>query len=207
MTMKRLCGVSDCLKKHVAKGFCHDHYYAWKTYGDPLARVRAPKGAAADFLRQAMKHDGRECLVWPYANSHGYAVAVIDGQEVRGTRWICEQAHGVPPTPDHEAAHNCGNERCVSPRHLRWATHKENMADKKAHGTQPFGKQCGGAKLSDAEADFIRASAGKINQYDLAAQFGITQAHVSNIQRGKRRHSKGAEISIPGVEIVSERVL
>lgn len=207
MNAKRQCGVDGCSRKYAARGYCYDHYYSWKTYGDPLQRMFAPKGAAADFLRAALSHDGSACLLWPYAASHGYAVAVIDGRQVRGTRWVCEQAHGAPPTPVHEAAHNCGNERCVSPPHLRWATHQDNCADRLVHGTQYRGDQCSWSKLTDEDVSFIRASAGKLNQYDLAERFGVSQAHISNLQRGKRRHAKGNDIAIPGVEIVEDRVL
>lgn len=46
-------------------------------------------------------------------------------------RHMCKLKNGDPPTPDHEAAHSCGNGKhgCINPNHLRWATDAENMAD------------------------------------------------------------------------------
>jgi hypothetical protein len=55
----------------------------------------------------------------------------------RAHRVMCEIAHGPKPAPGFVAAHTCGKGRegCVNPRHLRWASQKENMADKLLHGT------------------------------------------------------------------------
>lgn len=205
----RTCSIETCDLKRFAGDYCRMHYYSWKTYGDPAVRKYAPRGEPERFLRAALSHTSPECLIWPYAKSHGYPVAVVDGESVRGTRWICTQRHGPAPTDEHEAAHNCGKGHlgCISPLHLRWDTHKGNCADRITHGTQARGDQCSWSKITEADADFIREAAGKINQHDLAERFGVTQAHISNLQRGKRRHAKGAAIEIPGVEIIEERVL
>ena len=52
---------------------------------------------------------------------------------VRVTRIVCEEAHGPPPSPRHNALHDtangCVGSLCVNPDHLRWGTQKENMAD------------------------------------------------------------------------------
>lgn len=48
-------------------------------------------------------------------------------------RLMCEEAHGPPPTPKHQAAHNvldgCIGSLCVNGEHLRWATAHENQMD------------------------------------------------------------------------------
>jgi hypothetical protein len=55
------------------------------------------------------------------------------GGSIYITRIICEEAHGPPPSPKHNALHNTADGRvgapCVNPDHLRWGTQKENMAD------------------------------------------------------------------------------
>ncbi|WP_292637037.1 hypothetical protein [Mesorhizobium sp.] len=55
-----------------------------------------------------------------------------DGKCRRVSRLVCEEVHGPPPSPDHEAAHSCdnGDLGCATKRHLSWKTPKENTADK-----------------------------------------------------------------------------
>lgn len=41
------CLVKNCIEPHDAKGYCADHYYRWKRYGDPLVARRAKKGSGS----------------------------------------------------------------------------------------------------------------------------------------------------------------
>lgn len=50
-------------------------------------------------------------------------------------RLVCHAFHGEPPTPDHHAAHNDGDRGNNRATNLRWATPKENTADRYIHGT------------------------------------------------------------------------
>jgi hypothetical protein len=73
-----------------------------------------------------------ECLIYPFKRyTNGYGGTWVDGIETYAHRHMCKTKHGEPPTPEHEAAHRCGNGKrgCINPNHLRWATHAENMAD------------------------------------------------------------------------------
>jgi len=73
----------------------------------------------------------------------------------------------------------------VNPRHLRWATHRENEADKVRHGTLRKGEAVHAAKLSAAEVAEIRTiyAAGGVTQSDLATRFGTSPGNVSRIIR------------------------
>lgn len=66
----------------------------------------------------------------------------IDGRTHTVSRLVCEYINGKAPSPEHEAAHNCGkgHEGCVNPLHMRWATRAENFSDKVIHGTSMRGK-------------------------------------------------------------------
>lgn len=145
----------------------------------------ADKGATEAFIRAHVAYQGDECVLWPFAASRsGYGLATIGGYQRSASRWMCILAHGEPPTPKHEAAHNCGNRRCVNPRHLRWDTPKGNQADKLIHGTHNRGERNGKTTLT---ADDVRA----IRQAppDLAAimeRFGISKGCASKIRSGQR---------------------
>ncbi len=98
---------------------------------------------------------GDDCLAWPFAlKSDGYGQLMFRGKNTRAHRVMCMLAHGEPPHPGYLACHSCGKgrEACVNPRHLRWASAYENMADKITHGTHNRGERHVFAQLSDEEA-------------------------------------------------------
>lgn len=90
---------------------------------------------------------------------------------------------GPPPTPNHQAAHSDGNRKNNQPHNLRWATCKENHADKLRHGT--WHHRTWNSKLNEVDVERIRdqARAG-VSQKCVAAHFGVQSAHVNKIIRG-----------------------
>jgi hypothetical protein len=96
---------------------------------------------------------------------------------------VCTAFHGPPP-PKHEVAHNNGIRTDPRAENLRWATRRENVRDKAAHGTQPRGEQMPTAKLSEAQARYILASSER--SVDLARELGRDPTTISNIRTGKR---------------------
>lgn len=130
-----------------------------------------------------------DCLPWPYArNNMGYGKLRIGKRDVLAHRLVCQIAHGSAPTFRHVVAHSCGkgHEGCVNPRHLRWATQKENRADQVAHGTAPRGDKQGAHKLSWQIVRAIRqrVAAGE-SQRHVAADYGIAQSNVSLVASGR----------------------
>lgn len=70
-----------------------------------------------------------------------------------GSRLVCEAWHGPPPQADSQAAHNDGNPWNNHYSNLRWATPKENTADKVRHGTSQRGERSANARLTE---NFVR---------------------------------------------------
>jgi DNA-binding transcriptional regulator YiaG len=133
------------------------------------------KGAAIAFLRSLIGHTGTECVIWPFAKNHkGYGQLGHEGQSYKANRLMCELAHGKPPSPTHQAAHNCGNGHlsCVNPNHLEWKTNFENQMDRVEHGTMPK-KGKPRRILTPEQIQEVRALKGKMAQYDIAKRFGV----------------------------------
>lgn len=184
----KICTVDDCEYEAQRRGWCFMHYQRWQKHGDPT--VGGPrKNDAAKFYREVvLPYDGDECLTWPFnRGTNGYAQLGEKGRTTILSRRLCEDVNGPPPTPKHEAAHSCGRGKrgCVTKRHLSWKTSAQNKADKFLHGTHGRGERNSVAKLSEVDVLFIKASRDMISQRKLAAKFGVGQAAISLIHRGK----------------------
>lgn len=179
------CSIEGCGKPLEARGWCGMHYARWRKYGDPYKRKRVENGAVRLWIVDHLNFDGRDCLIWPFNKCprSGEALMTVQKSTMRPTRFICAMIYGPPPTPKHEAAHSCGNghKACVHPKHLRWATHAENEADKKSHGTAAIGVRHGMSKLSEDAVILIRAADGSCRT--VGEKFGITPTQVSRIRR------------------------
>jgi len=150
-----------------------------------MAKKIADKGASEAFLRANLSADTDECILWPYGTSDkGYGLAVIDTVQKPASRWMCILAHGEPVPPRVYAAHNCGKPACVNPRHLRWATHAENMADKLRHGTEIRGERNGKTTLTAEDVKAIRAAPPNLKP--LMERYGLSKHGISKIRSGKR---------------------
>lgn len=176
------CKVPECGKPSGYKGYCYLHYDRVRRTGDPNVASLSPKHRSHyRWLEEHKSHVGDECLIWPfYRGPNGRGVF----GDTSAPHAMCVEAHGNPPTPEHEAAHSCGrgHEGCVNPRHLRWATAKENEADKVLHGTLRRGTDINTNKLSENDVRQIRSSTNE-SGVSLAKRFGVTPAQISSIRR------------------------
>jgi hypothetical protein len=182
------CTVDGCSNKHAAVGYCNAHYGRWRRHGDPLTG-RTPDGKPERFYREVvLAYDGDECLPWPFGKDrNGYGVMRHEGRMQLVSRLVCEEVNGHPPTPKHEAAHDCGKGHlsCCTKRHLSWKTHQENLADRVPHGTHNRGERHGSAKLTEAKVREILALGGRLSQREIGKIFGVNQSQINRIQRSQ----------------------
>lgn len=185
--LRRECTIAGCERVVLAHGWCSKHYQRWRRHGDPLAGS-TDMGATLEWLRAHVHHTGSDCLLWPFARTRGYAETWWNGKPAIASRVMCTLAHGEPPTPDHEAAHSCGQGKsgCVHPEHLRWATRVENQADRLLHDTHNRGSRHGMSKLTEDQVRQIKAHLGTRSQADIARDFGVVQQTISDIATGRR---------------------
>ena len=92
----------------------------------------------------------------------------------------------VGPCPaDMECRHLNGNPADNRLENLAWGTHRQNQADRIAHGTLPFGVTHPLAKLTEEQVRAIRAeyAAGGITQPALGAKYGVSGSTIGDIVR------------------------
>ena len=151
-----------------------------------MATRKVKIGPATAFLLSHVEHKGAACLIWPYAihKLTGYGVVGVPGQykTTRAHRRMCELAHGPAPFARADAAHSCGVRACVNPNHIRWATRKENLADRDSHGTTPRGEAHHAAKLTAQDVLMICKSTG--SNEDIALGLGVDRKAVAAVRDG-----------------------
>jgi hypothetical protein len=178
------CIIPECETPSYAHGLCMRHYTRRRRHGDPMKGRCAP-GSVAKFLSEVVfRHAGDDCIAWPFSTTQkGYATFKYEGRPgLSVTRYICATLYGPAPAPTHQAAHSCGNNGCVNPRHLRWATPQENMADQLLHGTRYRGIKHHSAKLSEADILAIRQTTHR-SSVELGSDFGVSQSLIVQIKK------------------------
>lgn len=149
--------------------------------------TRAPYGGHKKFLDEVACSDTDECVLWPYAiDQDGYGLCKRNRRTNRVHRVVCEIVHGEPPSSEHQAAHSCGTRACANPKHIRWATPKENTHDKFGHGSMRRGEQISQSKLSDIDVSTIKRRLARQSGSSLAKEFGVSEPTISMIKHGLR---------------------
>jgi hypothetical protein len=192
MAYSGICTIEGCDKPSdlPQKGWCRMHYTRWRTHGSPHLGGQQPPKTHNFVFDVAVTFEGDDCLTWPFAKvGNGYARFSYQGKLLLVSRFLCELKHGAPPSSRHQAAHSCGKgqEGCVNPRHLRWASPKENIGDRVLHATYvnaPRGEKNFAARLTAVDVTKIRADIRTPSK--IARDYGVS---LNTILRVVRRES------------------
>lgn len=95
---------------------------------------------------------------------------------------VCEAFQGLR-SDGMTAAHNNGDPTDNRAENLRWATLRDNAADKRKHGTLLQGERNSMAKLTDDDVRLIRASTDSASS--IARSLGVSFSMVCRIRRGE----------------------
>jgi hypothetical protein len=180
----RRCGVDGCDRKHYAKGYCQPHYIRVLAHGHPQADkpLKCQRGKKLAWIKEHINHAGDDCLLWPWPfNGSLRPYANYEGQRIVASRLMCIFRWGPPPTPQHEAAHSCGNgdKGCMNPNHLRWATARENCLDRFKHDSMPC------AKLTEPKVKAIRKIGRRKTATALSKRFGVSVSAICAVLNRK----------------------
>lgn len=161
-----------------------------------------------------------ECWPWIAKSRHwkGYGLMTIangksGGVKIAASRMMCFIAHGPEPFEKAKALHSCDNPPCCNPKHLRWGTQKDNVADaneRKRHvnpprmhsnpewnakrlAAMPKGEALHNQSLTEAQArEVMRLHMDHRNVSQISEATGIKKHAIADICRGRSwRHLEG----------------
>lgn len=165
--------------------FCHLPITEEQVVGLLADKEAGPRRKGLKFLMDHRFHKDDDCLIWPlYKDRQGYGRVGLDRRVYVPHRIMCVLAHGQPPTPDHVAAHLCGQgyRGCCNPKHLMWATEAENIAHKLAHGRVMKGVTHYRSKLSEDDVRGIRAKTYKRGDIvKIARAYGVSHQTIVRV--------------------------
>ena len=139
----------------------------------------------------ASRHKGRILLPTIDKGKFAYGRLQVklskpEGATTRLVHHLVAEAFIGPRPSGMEVAHGDGIASNCRLGNLRYATPKENSADKETHGTLLRGSAVGTAKLTESDVVFIISMRRKRTLQSIADEFGISIAQVSRIQNGSR---------------------
>lgn len=118
--------------------------------------------------------------------SNGYlAVTLTDGvnrPQIGVHRLVARAFIGECPIGLH-VLHGDGDKTNNHYSNLRYGTPAENVEDTRLHGRRRYGSQVHNAKLDEDAVRHIRSSSR--NSVALAAMYGVSTSHISNVRRNK----------------------
>ncbi|WP_353107898.1 hypothetical protein [Gordonia sp. (in: high G+C Gram-positive bacteria)] len=132
-----------------------------------------------------------ECWNWQGdTNRDGYGIFVYRGRRYGAHELALSFSTGEKRLDRLDTCHSCDNPTCVNPAHLRFDTRQANVDDMRDRGR--VARQ---GRLSDAEIVLMRERrAAGARQIDLAEQFHVSAAYVSQVVRGLTWKNVGGPI-------------
>lgn len=118
--------------------------------------------------------------------SMGYPMVNIDGKP-RTIHRLMMMAFCGPPPVGMEVCHNNGVRHDNRLCNLRWATHTENLSDRKIHGTDNTGERNPRCKTSSKMAALVKDAIreGSASCAQIAVRLCVPIHLVKNIKSGK----------------------
>ena len=182
------CSIDHCDHEAVARGYCTNHYYAFRKHGDPQKVVQKQYHGLTlteRFWRYVKKEEG--CWQWlSYIDPVGYGRLNYKGRPMLASR-ISYLLH-FGEIPDGMAVcHKCDNPSCTNPDHLFLGTQADNIADMEKKGRARKRGKPGidhhNSKMNDEAVKDIRSNGA--SDADNAKKYSVSRATIHSIRVGK----------------------
>src|SRR3954467_11624076 len=175
------CSVPYCKERVRSNGFCNNHLYAFRKYGDATKLVQKQHhGKTLAERLEIYTKRGPDCWDWiGHKDLNGYGRLNVGGKPLLAHR-LSYLVH-LGSIPDDKALlHKCDRPCCVNPAHLFLGTQTDNLNDMYAKGRDRKrgmkGSEHHQAKLDEATVRAIRAS--KESGPATALCYGISNTQV-----------------------------
>lgn len=135
-------------------------------------------------------------LLQSSTSKRGYLFVALRGNrkgQFQVHRLVCEAFHGSSPTSLHVVNHKNGIKADNRPSNLEWVTRSENTTHAYQTGLIRSGERSHLAKLTDAQANEIRAMGRTKSQAKIGAMFGVSQTCIGKILNNKKRKHQNHE--------------
>lgn len=198
------CSVDGCDRPFYCKLMCRMHYGRVRDTGSAGPAHALLVRGLSDYDRFMTKVDRRgpdDCWPWTGGSDYqGYGLFKAAGRNHRAARWLLARKLGRELWPDEVTRHTCDNPPCCNPAHLIPGSPRDNLHDARDRGrlikgdkhwtrTAPERLHGGGNPAAKLTADQVRQIrdlyAIGARQVDLAEDFGVTQAYISQLVRRK----------------------
>lgn len=119
---------------------------------------------------------------------NGYLGAILMSDAGKATtvsthRVVALAFHGIPSKERDECSHKNGVKTDNRPANLEWLSHRENIAEKRKHGTQPTGENHHAAKLNWAIVKDIRSRKNQ-SFTAISKELGVSISAVARVVAG-----------------------
>ena len=160
-----------------------------------MAGRGASPQAVTRFWSNVERGSEEQCWPWTGYSEDGYGRFYIDGRMIGAHELAVTFTTGEERLPGLDTCHTCDNPPCCNPKHLRFDTRQSNVDDMFDRERARVGEAHHAARLSPELVRMIRErrSAGAL-QRDLAKQYGISAAYVSDIVNGLAWQTAGGPV-------------
>lgn len=186
-----MCGVDGCDRAVRRRKMCGMHYARVLRHGSPEPTKGCSGTPQERFERLGWNITESGCWEWKeFTNTDGYGMfRMASTSPMIGAHKASHVIYKGEVATGEVVRHTCDNPPCVNPDHLVLGTVADNVDDcvaRKRRSPQR-GNHNNARKISSEDAASIRETyaRGGVSQQSLADEYGVTQAAISAVIRGK----------------------